>query len=1222
MEGLGPITSHFPGKLDFGRNHSCSSVAIGIGGRGMTPNHVDPRQFPQSALQCNVFSPDEFKQSYFMQQPQVHPHPQGQVNMSGMPFMAPMPPHTGVAPAGTQTFRGTHPISIQMQYPVGFPHGQQQVHSQHHYPNTMVCHGLQQQQQQHMHPTHQHSQQQPPPLPHHHAHQGQSLLRHHQPLQPPHTMFQNLRMGSPGVWPPQHLPPHHGGPTPPSGYLSDPHHQQGGGVFPGGYPHMGDLLWLEPGKPKSKRPRSKKDKQKLNSIVDRTSPCGVLGRHRPGGAGTAMPMTDLPKCSTPSTPAITTSTPNVFPSAAATTTLPCSVSFLENPAVFVAQQTAIINSSLASCQVDLGSPPHLTNPTFTSNPVRANACSATNTTLPIIKVEPDCDERLSESFPASGRGMTECECKQEPTTDDVLCLRDQDKKLCGNSSIMSTVHLNKSHVVSKLEPSAVLPSQSGSSSSKVSDTCGTGGNGLSQGSQGKKKPSPKAKNRQKMLPVASKLTVANTCLPECASPVTLPQHSIVSPQLPVHHQQHTSDANAMNAVTGSVPFQVPDLSQLLLGSCGNTSNNWNLMALQLAQYNNSNGNNGSLGGNGDLNSSASTNAPTDFPASSLLTAAARAQLSQQTPLNSFLLPAILSANGLATQDLPLLAAAALQQQQQQQLQQHDATASVTLNGGGSADLTAKTSPAMAGTSMVGVSPVGVATLNQACSLPMQLLQGTNMVTAGVMPTTAFQGGTLLAQGVQSMQGLQGLPLNVFLPMNQTGVGADGLQGISIDMAGNILASVSMGNTVCKTLNISPKMVTTLVDTASAISPGSLPGSLSPAVPTSAGFSSQGCGSMKGMGSTIHHLPQNNIPHAVAQNIGSGIQTQNLSQSIQGSQNTSQSMQSQAFNQTIGQGVPQALGVNVSMGLGGGEAVVLNSLLPSFLTLNTSMPPISLPMVTSVTNSLAQVIPAVGTAPALLTTQQQHQPQHQQPQQQQASAAQFLNALAIPAVAAAAFANPLLITNPLVAQATANPPVPQYPTKVITDERDCDESVQSMQAMGSQIEEKALESSSHKLEDGGGCSGKTLDMSQHHSLSQQALTVQTSDAFQQQQQQQQVFVLPGGGLPLMHVLSAGTHQLGAAAGVVDKLCNTTQLFLPAAPSAATLSPDLTQLGAVAALTPLGIQQMWNSLNSLQLQQLQACQVCVRECMYTYVCVHVQGHACVCMDMCFIMFKYIY
>ena len=57
--------------------------------------------------------------------------------------------------------------------------------------------------------------------------------------------------------------------------------------------------------------------------------------------------------------------------------------------------------------------------------------------------------------------------------------------------------------------------------------------------------------------------------------------------------------------------------------------------------------------------------------------------------------------------------------------------------------------------------------------------------------------------------------------------------------------------------------------------------------------------------------------------------------------------------------------------------------------------------------------------------------------------------------------------------------------------------------------------------------------------------------------------------------------------MDKLCNTTQVFLPTAPQS-TAVPDLSQLGTVA-LTPLGIQQMWNSLNSLQLQQLQTLQL---------------------------------
>ncbi|XP_013066654.2 uncharacterized protein LOC106055075 isoform X2 [Biomphalaria glabrata] len=82
---------------------------------------------------------------------------------------------------------------------------------------------------------------------------------------------------------------------------------------------LGGQAWLDPKKIKSKRPKSKKEKQKqINSIVDRSSPCAKL----------------IGKAAQPST----------------------AVSFLDNPTVFVEQQTAIINNSIASCQLNCSSP--------------------------------------------------------------------------------------------------------------------------------------------------------------------------------------------------------------------------------------------------------------------------------------------------------------------------------------------------------------------------------------------------------------------------------------------------------------------------------------------------------------------------------------------------------------------------------------------------------------------------------------------------------------------------------------------------------------------------------------------------------------------------------------------------------------------------------------------------------------------------------------------------
>ncbi|ESO91939.1 hypothetical protein LOTGIDRAFT_162940 [Lottia gigantea] len=82
------------------------------------------------------------------------------------------------------------------------------------------------------------------------------------------------------------------------------------------YPQMSDMLWMDTnGKPKSKRPRGKKDKHKLSSIVDRTSPCPNIDARNIGSK-------------TPESSA--------------------ELSFLENPTAFLAQQTVLVNNSIKS----------------------------------------------------------------------------------------------------------------------------------------------------------------------------------------------------------------------------------------------------------------------------------------------------------------------------------------------------------------------------------------------------------------------------------------------------------------------------------------------------------------------------------------------------------------------------------------------------------------------------------------------------------------------------------------------------------------------------------------------------------------------------------------------------------------------------------------------------------------------------------------------------------
>ena len=1199
-EGLGP---QFVAKVELGRNHGFGGgggVRMAMG--GPNPNHMDPRHFASGAVQCSVLSQENLKQSYFMQQhsvqqqpaqQQLHPgpHPQG-ANMS---FVAPAHPSFGV--------QGPRPVShlgVQSQFPLGFPHAphqhpqlqQVQGYPQHGYPNAMVYPMGMGQQSGHLGHPH------PPP---------QNLLHHHPQQTQPHPVFQNMRVNSQPLWLPQHPPPppHHGptpphhGPAPPPGF---PPELQGGGMYPGMF-SQAEPLWLETGKPKSKRPRSKKDKQKLNSIVDRTSPCdgGIKVKSAAGGAS-VNPL--ISKCAIPSTLSLTsttttTTTSAVFPPADGA--LSCSVSFLENPAVFVAQQAAIINNSLASCNIDLNSPTSL--PGAAPKP-SLDSCAPS---VPRIKVEQDCGQAAA----VGGVKGQEVECKQEPAAQLPPSHSEPDKfssspahhfaessaaKVGCGCQAADTNRNNNKLVVRKSECDQLSPKMSVCSVGGVCRCKGSGAPTPQPSPQAtKKKASPKVKNRTKAVSAASKVnnSVNPSCLPKCVSPPSFPQHSSLAP--PVMHQ--VADPCIAGTIVGTAPMQIPDLSQILVGG-GN--NGLNLLALQqvLAQYSAPGGNTG-----GSLGVGENGNAAPEFPASSLLTAAARTQLCQQGPLGPFFFPAILQANGLAGQDVSLLATTAMQQQlqqqqlqqqqlqqqqlQQQQQQQVDPAAACSVSSSG--ELSAKTVATMMAAGLVGVNPAGVSNLNQTGTLPVQLVPNGNVMTAGVMPAAQLQNGAILTPGVPGMPALQGLPFNILLPVNQqlVGLGVEPIQGISVDLSGNLVANVSMGTGVSKAFSLSPKVLTSVVDAVATASPGG-----QALAPSQGSFSPQmASATVKATGSTIHHLPQHSISsnpsHSVhvAHNIGHSINqsfAQNLSQ-VQPNMpavvpNLGQQNQPQGLASNVNQNLPQQLGQGVvpaasdSGGVGCGDTLMLNNLLPSILAFNATMPPISLPMVTNVTNSLTQVIPAVGTAPALVTQQQQQQQQQQQPQQQ--TTAQFLNALALPAVAAAAFANPLLITTPLAA------PGSQLPAKAAAQLSPEDKAHNALPAQGEMEtdqadEEKAVASESapeEKSEEG----ESEIDKDQEQNAQQ---TFPVVGDGQQQQQQPQVLVLPGGAVPLMQVLSNPAPM--------DKLCNTTQVFLPTAPQSAAV-PDLSQLGTVA-LTPLGIQQMWNSLNSLQLQQLQTLQL---------------------------------
>lgn len=1327
-------------ELGVGRSHGYA-VRMGMGMR------VDPRHFVPGASM-------EEKPSYFMQQPQ-------QQMQQGMHFVA--PGHAGFGVQGPR---------MQPQYPMGFPpqHSTPHPHAQgYQHGGYPMCYLPQQGGSSHPHPP------------------QQNLLHH-----PHHPMFQNVRMSAQPLWGggPPHPNPHQQH-LPPPGFSPE----MGGGVFPGMY-GQGEPVWLDAGKPKSKRPRSKKDKQKLNSIVDRTSPCVERGKAGMVGGGSHP---TAPKCVIPSTLPLPPCSNSGFPPGAST---PCSVSFLENPAVFVAQQAAIINNSLASCNIDLNSPTGIPSAQSLFSKPTEGVGSAPN-----IKVEPHSDGELPSPF-----ARCDVECKTELFSDDFsvhnnmevdkdssehkqCCGETVPEKVCVETGAANVVMCGE-RVQSKASRCGNLVTKVGMCSCAISGTptnlnnnnklivgkteCDSGsrvgccvsadscscvglGPDCSQPQSSlpsKKKVSPKPKTRTKPLSSAAvgsinKLRGAtNTaCLQDCPSPVSFSQHtdftqsqlansgfsqsqhinttfaqhvnsgfaqpvnsvfsqpqyvntdfpqaqhvnvtfsqpqhvntSFTQPTSVSFPQPQYMHANLLQAHAGTVPsashngsepcqqligmasLQLPDMTQVLFGAPGNKSSLDLLQVLaQLSANPGSNsaalgmsgGNNGTaigmMSGNvyGNLNSgnlcgTGIGGATVDFPASNLLTAAARGQLSQQVPqLTSLLLPAILQASG---QDMSILASTSMQQQlqqlQQQQLQHQqlqNCLQADPMNSSANAELSAKTVAAMMAAGLVGVNPAGVASLSQLSAVPFQLVSNGNfmangnMLGAGVISAGQLQNPTIVAPGVPA---LQNLPLNFLLPINQQmlGLGGDSMQGISVDLAGNLvtIGAALSANNLHKALNISPKSLTPAGSVESLdlsgnvlpvgaghlgkalnVSPKSFNGDPAAAAASPTGGQTIARGSfspqvsvsqtvVKATGSTIHHLPQ---PSIVSNSLNMG---QHLVHSLQNQQPSmqqgfAQQMQNfhgqhQSLNQNFQQNfahpglqqnlqaqslqqanLPQAvqslfpsvanlaslglnpglahhLAQNVVGGGDGGEALMFSNLLPPILAFNSMVLPTA---AASNAHTLTQVIPASATTTTALLAQQQHQ------QQQQQATAQFLNALALPSLAAAAFTNPLLITSPLAAVPQSAMSTSHFSGKLASDEDKC----QYEQVAGDKVvTEKPVE-----LQDPTSCGDK-------HSHDQ---TVAADSQQQQQQQQQQLLLLQSAaGLPLMQVLSTNP--------ALDKLGSTasgaTQVFLPTSQPQPQhpLAGDLAQLSTVA-LTPLGIQQMWNSLNSLQLQQLQTLQL---------------------------------
>ncbi|CAL1534808.1 unnamed protein product, partial [Lymnaea stagnalis] len=350
------------------------------------------------------------------------------------------------------------------------------------------------------------------------------------------------------------------------------------------------LSWLDPKKTKTKRPKSKKDKQKQNtSIVDRSSPCAK------------SPSKTVKNAAIPST----------------------AVSFFDNPTVFVEQQTAIINNSIASCQISCSSP----------TPYRSDSTNTKHiTTFPSYK-----NLKVGNSHSESGKslgvldnsvGLDNLEIGIKTETDEQKSSTD----LESNRSFSDTAENNDSAYLSQTgsdqeRSDTISGSDSVETKSKCSDVYDFN---MSEDRESK----PSVMKQTDIINSEPSESDGELASPRPSSaqsknmrPVKITEKKTtnkIKPQLKACSNKREIAKLDVELLKKNWPGNLNgDLSQLL------ASNNWNIPALQqvLAQYN--------AGDPGQLNTaiqqavSQAASAGVEFPASNLLSAAARAQLNMQ-----------------------------------------------------------------------------------------------------------------------------------------------------------------------------------------------------------------------------------------------------------------------------------------------------------------------------------------------------------------------------------------------------------------------------------------------------------------------------------------------------------------------------------------------------------------------------------------------------------------
>ncbi|XP_071103857.1 methyl-CpG-binding domain protein 5-like [Haliotis cracherodii] len=781
-----------------------------------------------------------------------------------------------------------------------------------------------------------------------------------------------------------------------------------------GYPHLGNLTWLDPGKPKAKRPRSKKDKQKLNSILDRTSPCpNVDVRHIPQEA-------------------------SKNPSSINT-----SVSFMENPAAFLAQQTALVHSSLSSTKTDMSQPsPRTPQPSVSTPP--SVSTSVQNKTVPVTTASSPASEPTEEVpdkvLPQGTCSISEPSAASSTSTGTVTTaktpglLKVDDGANCDRSDTPAIEKLD----VSEKEAS-------------TSEQCCDDKTRSSPASNATLPSDAKANSLESSEPkdsdCVSEANTTNSTKPNISQQSQTPTSSnaaIVT---------LASTASATEPATTATNLVMPsDISELI------AANNLNLNAVQQAL---------------------SQQGPGEFPASTLLSAAARAQGSQQNPLNVLL--------GQPMQVSPSL-----------QVPTGQETATPTAI------------PDM-------MSKAGINTLDQ-LNLSLQQQGGGTLM---LPQNPNILAGALPGGYINTLNGptVQGLPLNMFLPVNQPIGNSTGL-----NPAQNLL------------IGLDPKSGANSQTSKQATTTGRV----------------SGVESTKGLDG--FNGPAVNFPTLFA-NVAGGPSTigANMKLSTTSSSNASQ----------------VSAGVNASL---------LNNQFP-YVTMNTPMPPMSLPLVTNVTNSLSQVIPAVGVPQTVL---------NQQP------VTSLISTVTVPTLN-----NSVVITNQIPSMHTSQTGTQNIAFMGVQQpqggEPENNANVGTAEDVNSVGSSMASTETVCVSESGQANVPKLETTHQGVETLMNKLVNQPTEVMEQMNNNTgQVVLLPNPNIPLLQLY--GANPLLAAPGIDKFGLNSMQQVML---HGTMIDPQLCQ-GQPAVgggLNLLQMQQMWNNagngnmtnLNAIQLQQLQALQL---------------------------------